>query len=106
MELRDYIVVLFLTYCGTVTLISIVTIPTYIPTKSTLGFFFFFLTTSWVLKVTQKKMSSQLSIWVISAETWIFWNKYLCVENIFEVLHGDRISGYSGWFPVNQSEKD
>lgn len=36
-------------------------------------------------------MSSQLSIWVISAETWIFWSKYLFVENIFEALHVDRI---------------
>lgn len=51
-------------------------------------------------------MSSQLSIWVISAETWIFCNKYLLVENIFEALHADRMSGYSGWFLVNQSEKE
>ena len=41
-ELLDYILVLLLTYCGTITLISIVTIPIYIPIKSILGFFFFF----------------------------------------------------------------
>ena len=30
----------------------------------------------------------------------------ILVENIFEALHADRMSGYSGWFLVNQSEKE